>query len=377
MNTINGQIISLAVPVLGDDVKKALCDVIQSGWLTMGDRVKEFESRFAELHGVENAVAVNSCTAGLHLCLAALGIGPGDKVLVPSLTFVATVNAVLYVGATPVFVDIEDIVSPHISIEDAERKYSSAVKAVFVMHYGGYVVDLPEWRAFADAHKIFLIEDAAHAPAVGEVGRCSDAAAFSFFTNKNMTTSEGGMVIARDPSVLSSIRYQRSHGMTSGTLDRQRGHAYSYDVTTLGYNYRMDELRAAMGLIQLERLSKWNKRRRELSGYYRQIIESTITKVNIPFEHVHETSAHLMPVLIPEEANRISVIKKLRENGIQTSIHYPPIHQFSYYKKRFPGVELPKTEAFCARELTLPLHPLLSEDDVKYVSKSLQEAILF
>ena len=173
--------ISLSTPILGEEEKRALCEVIDSGWLTMGDRVAAFEKAFAKLHGVDDAVAVNSCTAALHLSLKALGIGPGDEVLVPSLTFVATVNAVLYVGATPVFVDIEAIDIPHISIDDAKAKLTSKTKAVIVMHYGGYLVDLKAWRAFADDNGLLLIEDAAHAPAVGAVGRFSDAATFSFF----------------------------------------------------------------------------------------------------------------------------------------------------------------------------------------------------
>ena len=188
--------ISLSTPILGEEEKRALCEVIDSGWLTMGDRVAAFEKAFADLHGVDDAVAVNSCTAALHLSLKALGIGPSDEVLVPSLTFVATANAVLYVGATPVFVDIDAIDIPHISIDDAKSKLTGRTKAVIVMHYGGYLVDLKAWRAFADDNDLLLIEDAAHAPAVGAVGRFSDAASFSFFSNKNMSTAEGGMVLA-------------------------------------------------------------------------------------------------------------------------------------------------------------------------------------
>ena len=369
--------ISLSDPVLGEREKEALCSVIDSGWITMGERVAEFERAFAELHGArDGAVAVNSCTAGLHLCLSALHVGPGDEVLVPSLTFVATSNAVLYVGATPVFVDIEKEDLPHISLTDAAAKITPKTKAVIVMHYGGYLMDLPRWRAFADAHGLMLIEDAAHAPAVGEVGRLSDAAAFSFFTNKNMTTSEGGMVLAKDSEVLQRIRGMRSHGMTSSTLDRNKGHAFSYDVTMLGYNYRMDELRAAMGLVQLERLPEWNARRRELTRFYRKAITEDIPKVSVPFEPDHETSAHLMPILLPEDVDRERIMDHLRRDGIQTSIHYPPVHKFSYYQERFPGNSLPNTEQFCARELTLPLHPGLTESDVERVVSVLKQALV-
>ncbi len=367
--------ISLCDPVLGEEEKQALCSVIDSGWLTMGERVAAFEGAFARLQGMEGAVAVNSCTAGLHLCLAAFALGPGDEVLVPSLTFVAAVNTVLYVGATPVFVDIERNDGPHMSLVDAREKCTPNTRAVMVMHYGGYLVDLPAWRIFADTQGLKLIEDAAHCPATGQVGHLGDAAAFSFFSNKNMTTAEGGMVVASDASVLDRIRRMRAHGMTTGTLDRHRGHAYSYDVSVLGYNYRMDELRAAMGLVQLTRLPQWNARRRELTDCYRQNLDMHLPQVSIPFEEGHETAAHIMPVLLPEGADRERIMTRLRKEGTQSSIHYPPVHQFSYYRERFSGVTLPKTEQFSARELTLPLHPGLNERDVERVVHMLHEAI--
>jgi dTDP-4-amino-4,6-dideoxygalactose transaminase len=367
--------ISLSTPHLGEEEKQALCRVIDSGWITMGETVAAFERAFAELHGVNDAVAVNSCTAALHLSLVALGIGPGDEVLVPSLSFVATANAVLYVGATPVFVDIQGLDVPHISLEDAKAKCTPRTKAVIVMHYGGYIVDLEAWRSFSDVNGLSLIEDTAHAPGVGAVGRLSDASAFSFFSNKNMTTAEGGIITSRDASVLERIHHLRSHGMTTDTLVRHRGHAYSYDVTMLGYNYRMDELRAAIGLVQLAHLPHWNKRRYELTNSYRQMLADQIPKVVIPFDHTHQTAAHLMPVLLPAEVNKQKIMNHLRCAGVQSSIHYPPIHHFSYYLERFPGVMLPKTEKFSARELTLPLHPTLTEDDVERVVMSLRKAI--
>ena len=369
------RVVSLCEPVLGDPEKDALCAVIDSNWLTMGDRVTQFERAFADLHGASDAVAVSSCTAGLHLCLEALGVGQGDEVLVPSLTFVATANAVLYAGASPVFVDIESERLPHISLEEARAKCTPRTKAVIVMHYGGYLVDLPAWRSFADDHDLLLIEDAAHAPVAGEDGLRSDASAFSFFANKNMSTAEGGMVLAREKTVLDRVRRMRSHGMTTGTLDRHRGHAYSYDVTTLGYNYRMDELRAAMGVVQLKRLPAWNGRRRELALLYREKIAAALPEVTIPFTREHKTDSHLMPILLPAAANREKIMAELREDGVQTSIHYPPVHLFSYYQDRFPGVRMPKTEQFCSRELTLPLHPSLTEEDVNRVVESLVEAI--
>lgn len=370
------KMISLGDPTLGNEEKQALAEVIDSQWLTMGEKVASFERNFAALHQMPEAVAVNSCTSGLHLCLAALGIGAGDEVLVPSLSFVATMNAVLYAGATPIFVDVEMSDTPHISLTDAAAKCSANTKAVMVMHYGGYLVDLPAWRRFADDHGLFLIEDAAHAPAIGEVGQWGDASAFSFFTNKNMTTGEGGMMLARDPEVLTSMRRLRAHGMTTGTLERHRGHACSYDVTMLGYNYRMNELQAAMGLVQLARLPQWNARRRELSALYRQWLSQKVPAVSIPFSDGHQTAGHLMPIILPESINRQQVMDKLRDAGVQSSIHYPPAHLFTFYQKLFPAVSLPNTEAYCSRELTLPLHPGLQENDVAYVVDVLKQAMV-
>ncbi len=361
--------------MLGEEEKQALSSVIDSGWLSMGDRVAAFEREFAEIHEAVDAVAVSSCTAGLHLCLATLGVGPGDEVLVPSLTFVATVNAVMYVGATPVFVDIESTELPHISLTDAKAKCSQRTKAAILMHYGGYLVETHGWRSFADDQGLKLIEDAAHAPGVGEVGLWSDASVFSFFPNKNMTTGEGGMILARDTSMLEKIRRMRAHGMTTNTLERDRGHASSYDVTMMGFNYRMDELRAALGSVQLTRLSACNDLRRKLTKFYRERFEIFLPEIAIPFEQGHKTAAHLMPVLLPEGMNREKLMTELRRRGIQTSIHYPPVHQLSYYRERFPKIVLPNTEEFFARELSLPLHPGMREKDVEKVIRSLRDAI--
>jgi len=367
--------ISLSIPVVGEEEKAALREVIESGWLSMGAKVQAFEGSFAGLHGQKSAVAVNSCTAALHLILRAFNIGPGDEVMVPAVTFVATVNAVLYVGATPVFLDIEGLEKPLLSLDEAAAKCSPKTKAVIVMHYGGYTVDLRRWRDFCDARGIRLIEDAAHAPGAPGVGRLSDASAFSFFANKNMSTAEGGMVLSPDEDTLSVIRRMRGHGMTADTLVRHRGHAYSYDVTMMGFNYRLDELRAAVGLVQLQHLPEWNRTRNALTQAYRRKLASEAPSVQVPFEQNHPTTAHLMPVLLPGNCRREGVMDSLRRSGIQSSIHYPPVHLFSYYRKLYPEVVLPESEKFCQRELSLPLHPALDEADIGRVVDGLRTAL--
>ncbi|MBX6426560.1 MAG: DegT/DnrJ/EryC1/StrS aminotransferase family protein [Variibacter sp.] len=362
-------------PVLGAPEKSALSEVIDSGWITMGARVRAFEEAFARLHGAEDSVAVGSCTAALHLILHALKIGPGDEVLVPSLTFVATANCVLYVGATPVFVDIDSADVPLMSLAEAEAKCTGRTKAVILMHYAGYLADREAWQAFARRKGLFLIEDAAHAPGLPTAGTFGDAAAFSFYGNKNMTTAEGGAVIARDSSLREAIRQARGHGMTSGTHQRVNSRTPDYDVTMLGFNYRMDELRAAIGLVQLKNLPRWNERRRRLTALYRRLLAERCPSVAAPFSAPRESAHHIMPILLPPGRDRQPVIDRLRDCGIQTTIHYRPVHRLTLYRDLYPSVSLPRTEDFARRELTVPLHLRMPPQAVETVVTALAAAV--
>ena len=368
-------ILLVAEPILGSAEKTALCDVVDSGWITMGDRVRSFERAFASVHGADDAVAVNSCTAALHLILEALGVGPGDEVLVPSLTFVATANCVLYVGATPVFVDVASLDRPLLSIEDAEARVTPKTRAIILMHYAGYLPADEDWRAFAERHNLVIIEDSAHAVGVQGIGRWGDATAFSFYGNKNMTTAEGGMVLARDPKVLARIRQMRGHGMTLDARQRLQGRTAHYDVTMLGFNYRMDEFRAAIGLVQLERLGMWNARRKALTEIYRQRLARSCPDVLVPFRAGTVSANHIMPVILPPDADREEVVALLMQAGIQTTIHYPPVHLMSYYARAFPEVRLPVTEIYAARALSLPLHPALAATQVGRVADALADTL--
>jgi dTDP-4-amino-4,6-dideoxygalactose transaminase len=365
----------VAEPILGAEEKAALSDVVDSGWITMGNRVRTFEEAFAEQHGAGDAVAVSSCTAALHLILEALGIGPEDEVLVPSLTFVATANCVLYVGATPVFVDIESLEKPWMSIEHAAARCTSRTRAIILVHYAGYLAHLSAWRDFAKERGLLLVEDAAHAVGIDGVGKFSDGAAFSFYGNKNMTTAEGGVVLARSDETLDRVRQMRGHGMTSGTLQRLTNRMPDYDVTMLGYNYRMDELRAAIGLTQLHHLNSWNSKRKILTNVYRRLLEQRCPGVLIPFRNGGISSNHIMPIVLPKQIDRQDVIAGLRDAQIQTTIHYPPVHKLSFYRDRLPFVHLPLTEEFAQRELTLPLHPKMKEEQVERVIMALAQAL--
>jgi dTDP-4-amino-4,6-dideoxygalactose transaminase len=367
--------LSVAEPVLGPEEKAALSEVIDSGWITMGERVRQFELAIAETHGAEDSVALNSATAGLHLIMEAIGLGPGDEVLVPAMTFVATSNCVLYVGATPVFVDIQSYDVPIMSLEDAAAKCTEKTKAIVLVHYAGYLDDRAKWRDFAASRGLMLVEDAAHATGLADVGTYGVAAALSFYGNKNMTTAEGGAVICSDPALREHIRQMRGHGLTSGTFQRHASSTPSYDVTMLGFNYRLDELRAAIGLVQLKHLKAWNEKRRVLTQLYRSLLRERTPEVVVPFAQFSNSSYHIMPVVLPKNTERQAVVTRLRQSGVQTTIHYPPAHLFSYYQKRFPDVRLPLTEDYAERELTLPLHPRLEEADIDTITRALAESL--
>jgi dTDP-4-amino-4,6-dideoxygalactose transaminase len=369
---MHGQpLLLVSEPILGADEVAALSDVIVSNWITMGDRVAGFERAFAEAHSVSEAVAVNSGTAGLHLALEALGIGSGDEVIVPSLSFVATANCVVYAGARVVFAEIESVDRPLMSVSDAELKVSSRTRAVIVMHYAGSVADAQAWRAFARRHDLFLIEDSAHAVGRDRDPIFGDLAVFSFYGNKNMTTAEGGMILGQDRSVLERARRARTHGMTSTTAERLHARAASYDVLSLGYNYRMSELNAALGLAQLRKLDTRNAQRRLLAQAYGEALGNRPSGLRLPLLGHAPSAHHLFPVVLPQEADRGAIMTGLYERGIQTTIHYPPIHRLTWFRERYPDVRLPVTEAFGARQLTLPLHPKMTEGDVGRVAECL------
>lgn len=364
----------------GPEEEEAVLDVLHSRWLTMGAVTQAFEQEFAAYVGARHAFAVANGTAALHLACLAVDLKPGDEVIVPSLTFVATANAIRYVGATPVFADIEGEDDLNISPTAIEQRLTERTRAVMVMHYGGYPCAMPRITTWAKKHDLAVIEDAAHALGSEIEGRkkgvWGDVACYSFFSNKNMTTGEGGMLITNDDIIAEKIRLLRSHGMTTLTWDRHKGHAWSYDVVALGYNYRMDEIRAALGRIQLLKLNNNNSLRRHLTDLYRERLLELAPQVSVPFEQAKGFSAcHILPILLPEGSNRKDFMERMKIQGIQTSIHYPPIHQFQAYKA-WRDAGLPVTEAVASREVTLPLYPTLTESAVDMVVQAVRDALL-
>ncbi len=363
-----------------DELAAAVTHVVKSGWWSMGPRVSEFESAFAVFSGTHHALAVANGTAALHLALLACGCGPGDEVILPSLNFVAAANMVVRTGATPTFCDIVSADNLNLDPDDVAAATSPRTKAVIVLHYGGYPADVAPLRALAEATDLVLIEDAAHAPGAtyrGEpCGALGAMGCFSFFSNKNLPIGEGGMIVTHDEQLAERLRLLRSHGMTSLTWDRARGHAASYDVILDGFNYRFDEMRAALGLVQLSRLPAMNAARARLAGRYRQAL-GAIPDLVIPFpeQPIGTTSAHhLQVVVLPAGVSRDRVRSTLQSEGIQTSVHYPPIHLFSRYRA-LQTRALPVTESICERLLTLPLYPALTDEQVDLVTAAVAHAI--
>jgi dTDP-4-amino-4,6-dideoxygalactose transaminase len=369
---------------------EAVSKVLHSRWLSMGPITTEFEQRFADIVGAKYALAVTNCTAALHIAHLALGAGPGDTVICPSLTFVATANAIRYTGAMPVFADICGPNDFNVSAEAIEACIDTTTKGICVVHYGGYPCDMERIRALAQRYQLYIVEDAAHAPGaaawVGDsssgskilqpCGSIGDIGCFSFFSNKNMTTGEGGMLTTNDPVLADQLRLLRSHGMTSLTWDREQGHSFSYDVVNLGYNYRIDEIRAAIGMVQLGKLAENNQIRGELTNIYRERL-ADLEDISMPFQsHDGRSSYHLFPIVLPRAELRAPFMEYMKLQGIQTSIHYPPIHKFTNYRCQQHNIGLSKTEDIGNKIVTLPLYAGLKQAHIEYVTATIKAWML-
>jgi dTDP-4-amino-4,6-dideoxygalactose transaminase len=372
--------VPLADVLVDDELRSSVDDVVDSGWWSMGPKVEEFEAAFAELCGTGHALAVANGTAALHLALLAVGCGPGDEVVLPSLNFVAAANAIGHTGAVPVFCDITGLNYVNLDPADLEAAVGPRTKALLVLHYGGFPCDMEAVQEIAEKHGLIVIEDAAHAPGATWRGRpcgsLGQVGCFSFFSNKNLPVGEGGMIVTDDDDLAASLRLLRSHGMTTLTWERHRGHAASYDVVAQGFNYRLDELRAAIGLHQLRRLPEENARRREIWLRYRERLDG-VSGISMPFGEVdpESSSAHHLAVALLPSGRRDDVRAALAERRIQTSVHYPPIHRFSYYEELGSRRPLPRTEAVAERVVTLPLYGHMTDEQADLVIGALIETV--
>lgn len=368
---------------LNFDARESLAvqSVLDSRWLTMGEQTKSFESEFSQMLGESvQCFAVSSATAALHMSLLALGVGPGDEVVIPALTFVADANVVRMVGAEPVLADSVSLDNWNVSADTVRQKITPKTRAVIVVHFAGYPCDMQELVSLCTEKGIPLIEDVAHAPNATidgqQCGTFGDTGCFSFFSNKNLSIGEGGMVACRNPQVAKNLSALRSHGMSTLTLDRHKGRAISYDVEQVGLNYRMDEIRASIGKVQLDKLVAGNEARRMHVALYNEAFMGS--EIELPFLQIPDHIApayHIMPILLPERVDRIQVINKLRDKKIQSSIHYPPFWQFTAYAKQTNASDAPVAAEVAQRELTLPLFPTMSNSQRELVVNTVMDAI--
>ena len=363
----------------GEEEIEAVTETIRSKWISTGPKCEELEKQFVDMFDVKYAVSMSNCTDALHLSCILTDIKPGDEVLCPSLTFAASVNCIKYVGATPVFCDI---VSPeHINIDpdDIEKKITSKTKAIIVVHMAGFPAKMDEIMSIAQKYNLKVIEDACHGPLSEykgkKLGTIGDVGCFSFFSNKNISTGEGGMLITNNEEMAKKARLLRSHGMTTMSYQRASGHATSYDIVELGYNFRMDDIRASIGVVQMKKLqTDLEKRIQVRNEYLKQL--SNIDGITIPFENNTEfVSNYIMSIVLKDSTSekRDLIRDKMHKDGIQTSVHYPAIHKFSIYKDY--NAKLPITEYVTDNEITLPMYASLSKEEIVLIAETLNQAV--
>jgi len=348
--------IYISKPYIGDEEKNAVLEVLDSGMLAMGPKTAQFENEFAKMCDVKHAIAVSSGTTALHIALLANGIGPGDEVITTPFTFIASINAILYVGATPVFVDIEEETF-NIDFSQVEKAITPRTKAILPIHLYGHLCDIDQLLAIAGTHNLKIIEDACQAVMANYKGKFAGSfgtGTFSFYATKNMMSGEGGMITTNDDEVAELCRIIRNQGM------KQR---YYHEM--LGYNFRMMDIQAAIGLEQLKRLPAFNEKRRQNAAYFNENIKSVITpRERQDYYHIW----HQYTVRVNNGRDRDEAVKQLSEAGIGTGIYYPvPNHQQKHVKKIVGDISLPVIERMSQEVISLPVHPMLSQADLEKI----------
>jgi dTDP-4-amino-4,6-dideoxygalactose transaminase len=372
------------VPWISREDKKSVSDALKSRWLTGGPQSRTFEKMFASYVGAKYAVAVNSCTAALHLAMRVLNLKPSDEVIVPDLTFAATANAPLFCGAKPVFVDIDEKTF-NISTNDVLDKITPKTRAIIPVHYGGQPCDMKELMEIAADHKLFVVEDCAHSLGAEydgqQTGTFGKMGCFSFYPTKIITTLEGGMVTTNDEEIDKKLRILREHGMSRNAQERESNLTWYYDVVDLGYNYRLTEAQAALGISQLRRIDEGIKRRTKAADYYTKQLNSNDLGIVTPYKAPNRSHIyHLYTVKIQKNSsgkNRNDVFKTLADAGIQSSVHYTPLHLMSFYKQ-FLGEKphrFPVAERIYREILSLPLYPTITRKDIKLVTTKMKEVL--
>jgi dTDP-4-amino-4,6-dideoxygalactose transaminase len=359
---------------------EAVAGAYRSGWLSQGAKVAAFEAAFAEYVGSEHAVAVASGTAALHLSCVALGLRAGDEVLLPSLTFAATAAAVTHTGATPVFVDVRSARRPWLSADAVQAAIGPRTRAIVNVSYGGHPGEAIALGELARAQGLVLIEDAAHALGTRAGGRHAGtigiAGAFSFFANKNLPMGEGGMLVTDDPELARRAALLHSHGLSTETWSRHRGEAAGYEVLEPGFNYRLDEARAALGVLLLRRLTSDNQRRGALAARYRTELGRLegVRPVLQPPEPGSDCAWHICPLILDPGIDRDTFRSRLGAEGVQTSVHYPPLHLTRAFATA-GAPKLPMTESYARGTVTVPLFPHMSDGQQAHVIDSIATGI--
>lgn len=387
-------------PSLTHDEIDEVIACIRSGWLTTGPRTRQFEAAFAKAVGSRHAVAVNSCTAALHLAVEALQLGPGQAVIVPTMTFAATAEIVRYQGAVPLLVDC-DPVNLNLDLEDAARKIvdlrqgrtpldpNLQVVGIVPVHLGGLMLDMDAVRSFAAAHGLWVVEDAAHAfPAGYRTGpsgawrRCGEGTAnvtcFSFYANKTITTGEGGMAVTDDESLAARIRSMSLHGLSQDAWKRFNGGSWDYRIMAPGFKYNLTDLASSLGIHQLKRADLLRRRREELAIRYRAGLDNLPT-VDVPEPHADRLhSWHLFALRLRLErltTDRDTFIELLKERGVSTSVHWRPLHLHPYYESTFHWrpTDLPIATREWKRLVSLPLFPTMTDEELDYVVSAVRD----
>ncbi|CAH3604626.1 MULTISPECIES: UDP-4-amino-4-deoxy-L-arabinose aminotransferase [Enterobacter] len=366
-------------PSMGAEEIAAVQEVVTSGWITTGPKNQMLEEAFCTLTGNRHAIAVSSATAGMHVTLMAMGIGPGDEVITPSLTWVSTLNMIVLLGAIPVMIDVDRdtlMVTP----EAVDAAVTPRTKAIVPVHYAGAPCDIDAIRAVGERHGIPVIEDAAHAAGTYYHSRhvgWRGTAIFSFHAIKNMTCAEGGLVVTDDEQLAQNIRSLKFHGLGVDAYDRQtHGRAPQAEVITPGFKYNLADINAALALVQLGKLGEANRRRRDIADrYLLELSDTPFQPLRIPsWPHLH--AWHLFIIRVDEARcgfSRDALMAALKEQGIGTGLHFRAAHTQKYYRERFPEVSLPNTEWNSARICSLPLFPDMTHDDTTRVITALHQ----
>jgi dTDP-4-amino-4,6-dideoxygalactose transaminase len=349
---------------------------LESGWITTGPRTKQFEEEFASYCGVKHAVALNSCTAAMHLALSAMKLQPGDEVITSPYTFAASAEVILYHGAKPVFVDI-DPVTFNIDTGLIENSITDKTRVLLPVHIAGYPAEMDAITRIAEQHQLKVLEDAAHATETTyhnrKVGSISDATAFSFYATKNLATGEGGMLTTDDDMIAERARVLSLHGMSRDAWKRYHsGGSWYYEIVAQGYKYNMTDMQAALGLVQLSRLGEMGRQRRSIVNRFNRAFRELPELMLPPDNNLHRHAWHLYLLRIKPELltiDRDRFIELLQESGISPSVHFIPLHLMPLYQKEWgykPG-DFPQAEAVFASEITLPLYPDLTDGEVDFI----------